>query len=102
MPSPLKFVWANIIAVGGILWCNRSGIFLAKVIEDLPGGCKQLLAFRYAVVDLTQRQCTVAPNYLVRIVEAVNGPFGRGNDFRHTNPSVLVTINQRERLRVEL
>ena len=92
----------NLRGVACVFQRDRRGVLLAEVCENLFGGREELLAFRRRVVDGTELNRAGAAQQIIRVLHHRAGPLDRRDDLRRANASVLVRVDQVERLRVEL
>ncbi len=86
--------------VGRVLECD--GLFLElEVLQDLLGGSQELGPVGRLLVEGGEGEFGAALKQDVRVLENAGEPLGSGDDFVHADVSILVGVNQFQRLLVE-
>ena len=87
--------------VGGVGEGDGRGVGLAQIVQDAPGAGEEFGAGIGLVVDGGQGQGFVALGQVIRIAKLLRGPLDGGEEFGGPDPSILVGVDEVERLGVE-
>ena len=88
--------------VAGVFERDGGGVLLAEVGEDLFRGSQELFALGCGVVDGIKSDRAADLQEFVRVLEHRAGPLDGGDDLWRADASVLVGIDEVERLGIEL